>query len=97
MIYVNKMLVMAAENNYTGFKSLNEKYLVGQVDVKDPRGNTPLFYASRQANTEFVNHLLNLGADPSIACEKCTVVLVQSGPPFITSSKPTISDLSSDA
>lgn len=76
MIYVNKMIVLAAENNYCGFKSLNNKFFLNQINIKDYKGNTPLFYASRYGNIEFINHLLNLGADPSIAGEKGTHALI---------------------
>lgn len=72
MIYVNKMLALAAENNYAAFKALNGKYTPQQVNSKDFRGNTPLFYVSRHNNLEFINHLLNIGADPSVPCEKGT-------------------------
>lgn len=77
MVYVNKMLAMAAENNYTGFKSLNSKYFLSQINRKDSRGNTPLLYASRHRNIEFINHLLNIGADPSIPGEKGKLTLIQ--------------------
>jgi len=63
---VNKLLILAAENSYTSFKALNAKFTAEQVNTKDHRGNTALYYASKNQNMEFINHLLNLGADPSI-------------------------------
>lgn len=91
MIYVNKMLALAAENSFTAFKSLNAKYTPQQVNSRDHRGNTPLFYASRHGNREFISHLLSLGADPSIPSERGTFLPTQASRPCTTSLRPTTS------
>jgi ankyrin repeat protein len=49
---------------------LNAKYTVDQVNTKDHRGNTALYYAAKNQNLEFMNNLLNFGADSSVICEK---------------------------
>lgn len=71
-MYVNKLLVLAAENNFTGVKALNAKFTPEQVNTKDYKGNTPLFYATKYMNSEFMTFLLDAGADPSIPCENST-------------------------
>ena len=60
--------MLSAENNFIAFKALNAKMTPEQVNTKDSRGNTALFYAAKHHNIEFVNYLLDLGADPSTSC-----------------------------
>jgi len=68
VVYVNKLLALAADNNFIGVKALNAKFTPEQANKKDYKGNTPLFYASKYMNQEFINFLLDAGADPSIPC-----------------------------
>ena len=68
MVYVNKLLSFAAENSYAAFRGLNAKFTSDQINSKDRRGNTALYYAAKNQNLEFITHLLNLGADTSIQC-----------------------------
>ncbi len=72
MVYVTKLLSFAAENSYASFRGLNAKFTADQINAKDRRGNTALYYASKNQNLEFITHLLNLGGDTSIQCEKCS-------------------------
>jgi len=46
---------------------LNWKYTEDQINSKDSKGNTALFYVARHKNIGFVNYLLDLGANPNIA------------------------------
>jgi hypothetical protein len=41
---------MAAENQFINFKSLNAKFTPEQVNSKDKKGNTALFYVTRHEN-----------------------------------------------
>jgi hypothetical protein len=50
VIYVNKLLALAAENSYASFKALNAKYTPEQVNTKDHKGNTALYYAAKHQN-----------------------------------------------
>lgn len=68
VIYVNKLLAFAAENSFSSVKALSAKFSADQVNTKDQRGNTALYYAAKNQNMEFMNYLLNLGADPSVVC-----------------------------
>lgn len=70
IVYVNKLLAFAAENSFASLRALNAKFSAEQVNTRDHRGNTALYYASKNQNLEFVSHLLNFGADPSLVCEK---------------------------
>jgi hypothetical protein len=44
------MLLSAAENSYASFKALNNKFTPEQINTKDHRGNTALYYASKNQN-----------------------------------------------
>ena len=57
------------------------------INSKDRRGNTALFYASKNQNLEFITLLLNLGADTSIQCEKCSLFLIKNLHHFTLSAK----------
>ena len=62
------MLLLSAENNFVAFRALNAKITPEQVNTRDSKGNTALFYAGKHHNNEFINFLLDLGADPSVSC-----------------------------
>ena len=50
LIYVNKLLALAAENSFAAFRALNAKYTPEQVNTRDQKGNTALFYAAKHQN-----------------------------------------------
>ncbi len=69
MVYISKMLSLAAENSYSAFRGLQASLTPEQANTRDRKGNTALFYTSRHKNIEFCKHLLGLGANPSLVCE----------------------------
>ena len=88
-MYVSKMLALAAENSYSAFKGLQAELTPEQVNTRDRKGNTALFYASRHRNVEFIKHLLGIGGDPSMRCEGGTNSLTQATLRFTSSSRRT--------
>ena len=51
-------------------KALNPQFTPDQVNTKDRKGNTALFYAARFRNEDFVDFLMKFGANPNLKCEK---------------------------
>jgi ankyrin repeat protein len=45
------------------------------INAQDENGNTPLFFAIKNNQKEFLNHLLNKGADPTILNGKLQTIL----------------------
>ena len=50
IVYVNKLLSFAVENSYVNFKSLSVKLTTEQINTKDGKGNTALFYCTKHQN-----------------------------------------------
>ena len=50
IVYVNKLLLFAAENSYANFKSMNTKLTIEQINSKDAKGNTALYYCTKHQN-----------------------------------------------
>ncbi|KAJ8316702.1 hypothetical protein KUTeg_005746 [Tegillarca granosa] len=47
--------------------------LSGDINVRDAKGRTPLFYAARHGETEDVKRLLEAGCDPNIPDNRCNL------------------------
>lgn len=69
-VYVNKLLVLAADNSFASLKALNPQFTSVQVNARDKKGNTALFYATKFGNEDFVEFLMKFGANPNIKCER---------------------------
>lgn len=69
-VYVSKLLILAADNNFGSLKALNPQFTAEQVNTKDKKGNTALFYAAKYGNEEFVEFLMKFGGNPNIKCER---------------------------
>ncbi len=51
-------------------KALNAKFTPSQVNTTDIRGNTALYYATKNKNADFIDYLLPMKADVNIKCFK---------------------------
>lgn len=69
-VYVKKLLSLAAENAFLSLKALNAKFTSSQINSMDNKGNTALFYATKNRNSDFIDYLLAQKADPNIRCTK---------------------------
>ena len=62
--------IEAAKKNQLSYVIKNkENYQPGDIDAKDSKGNSALFYAVQHLNLDMVKLLLNYGADVNIKCE----------------------------
>ena len=50
IVYINKLLSFAAENSFVNFKLLNMKLTTEQINTKDNKGNTALYYCAKHQN-----------------------------------------------
>jgi hypothetical protein len=50
VVYVSKLLILAADNSFASLKALNPHFSPEQVNAKDKKCNTALFYASKFGN-----------------------------------------------
>lgn len=51
-------------------KALNAKFSQSQINTIDNKGNTALFYATKNKNSDFIDYLLAQKADVNIKCQK---------------------------
>ena len=52
-VYFSKLLTSAMENTFLSFKALGAKFTPSQINKKDKKGNTALYYAVKHKNLEF--------------------------------------------
>ena len=45
-------------------------YYANDMNVKDKQGNTPLYYATKNANFDFCLYLIDIGAKVNESCQK---------------------------
>lgn len=57
---------LSAENSYQSIKALNPVFTQEQVNTKDKKGNTALFYAAKFGNEDLTEFLFKFGANPNI-------------------------------
>lgn len=69
-VYVKKLHSLAAQNSYLSLKALNAKFTPAQINSLDSKGNTALFYATKNKNSDFIDYLLAQKADVNIRCTK---------------------------
>lgn len=75
-VYVKKLLSLAAENAFLSLKALNAKFTPSQVNSYDAKGNTALFYATKNKNVDFIDYLLGMKADVNMKCSKGIICFI---------------------
>lgn len=65
-----KLLTAAKSNNLPLVRSTGFTYFEPDVNAKDEKGNTPLYYTAKFGNLEFCQFLLDHGARVNDSCEQ---------------------------
>ena len=73
---MNKLLTSAVENTFLSFKALGAKFTPSQINKKDKKGNTALYYAVKHKNLDFAEYILGFKADVNIKCVKGTYFFI---------------------
>lgn len=74
-LYTKKLLSLAAQNAFLSLKAMDAKFTPSQINSIDAKGNTALFYATKNKNVDFIDYLLAQKADVNIRCSKGTTPL----------------------
>jgi len=65
-----KLLEAAKSNKFYLARNAGFTYYANDMNVKDKRGNTPLYYTAKNANFDFCLYLIDKGAKVNERCEK---------------------------
>ena len=49
-VYIKKLLSLAADNSFLSLRALNISFTPSQINTPDRKGNTALFYATKNRN-----------------------------------------------
>jgi hypothetical protein len=64
-----KLLEATKTNNIYMARNSGFSYYPNDMNVKDKKGNVPLYYASKNENLDFCSYLIELGAKVNERCE----------------------------
>lgn len=69
-VYIKKLLNAASENTFLSFKALGAKFTCNQINRRDKKKNTALFYAIKNKNIEFIDYIISFKGDVNVKCSK---------------------------